>query len=364
MTIATAERTHLAAFDDGKAEAFVGRFLDALNNTAMILMTAVGHRTGLFDALASVSPCTVAELTAEADLAERYVREWLAVMTTARVVDYDPIAKTYTLPAEHAAWLTRAAAPNNVAVAAQFPVVAAGVEEEIISRFRDGRGLHYHHYGRFHAVMGEHTAQVIGMHLVEHILPLVPDAISRLEAGIDVIDVGCGAGGALLVMAERFPESRFTGVDLCADAFEEAVEIAKRKGLRNLVFREQDVSTVVTLGTFDLVLAFDAVHDQKDPQAMLATVRRSLKPSGAFLMVDIGGSSYLENNLDHPLGAHLYMMSTMHCTPVSLAQGGVGLGTMWGVELASEMLTFAGFSRVEQNRLPHDPFNAYFVARP
>jgi SAM-dependent methyltransferase len=227
---------------------------------------------------------------------------------------------------------------------------------------RGGR-CDYHHYERFHEVMGEHSAQVIGMNLLEHILPLIPDAIARLEAGIDVIDVGCGAGGALLVMAERFPNSRFTGVDLCADAFEDAVRIAALKGLRNLVFRELDISTASTLGAFDLVLAFDAVHDQKDPQAMLATVRRSLKPDGAFLMVDIGGSSHLENNLDHPLGAHLYMMSTMHCTPVSLAQGGVGLGTMWGVELAEGMLALAGFSEVKLARLPHDPFNAYFLAR-
>jgi hypothetical protein len=97
---------------------------------------------------------------------------------------------------------------------------------------------------------------------------------------------------------------------------------------------------------------------------MLATIRRSLRKDGTFLMVDIDGSSKLENNLEHPLGSYLYMMSTMHCTPVSLAQGGAGLGTMWGVELASEMLALAGFEDVKLSRVPSDPFNVYFVAKP
>ena len=363
MTTATAVRESAPAFDAARAEAFVGKFLGAMNGAAMILMTSVGHRTGLFDALAEVSPCTVAELARKAGLAERYVREWLAVMTTSRVVDYDPRTGLYTLPAEHAAWLTRAAAPNNVAANAQFIGVIAGVEDEIVEHFRDGHGVHYHEYARFHEVMGEHTGQNIVMNLVDHILPLAEGSIAALQRGIDVVDVGCGAGGALLLLAEKFPRSRFTGIDLCRDAFEEAEALAAEKGLTNLVFKELDVGNVASLGDYDLVLAFDAVHDQRDPQEMLRTVRRSLKPGGTHLMVDIGGSSRLENNLDHPLGAYLYVVSTMHCTPVSLAQGGEGLGTMWGVELAGEMLAKAGFGKVQMTRLPHDPFNAYFVAR-
>ena len=97
---------------------------------------------------------------------------------------------------------------------------------------------------------------------------------------------------------------------------------------------------------------------------MLELVYRSLKKNGVFLMVDIGGSSHLEKNIDNPLGAFLYMMSCMHCTPISLGQDGAGLGTMWGVELANEMLGRAGFSDVQMSRLPHDIVNAYFVARP
>ena len=352
-----------AAFDHAKAETFAGTLIGAMNSAALILMSSIGHRTGLFARLAEHSPCTVADLAARSGLAERYVREWLSSMTAARVVEYDPQDKTFTLPAEHATFLTYGG-PANIAVDTQFLGVAAGVEDEIVARFRDGRGMHYHHYGRFHEVMAESSHQAIASKLTDCVLPLAPGLAGRLEAGIDVIDVGCGAGGALLELARRFPKSRFTGIDLCTDAFEPTLRTARAEGLSNLSFRQVDIADVDTLGAFDLILAFDAVHDQKDPQGMLRTIRRSLRVGGVFLMAEIGGSSHLERNIGHPLGAYLYMISCMHCTPVSLGQGGAGLGTMWGVELAGEMLAAAGFSSVTVSRLPHDIVNAYFVARP
>jgi SAM-dependent methyltransferase len=246
----------------------------------------------------------------------------------------------------------------------QFLAVTAGIEDEMVARFRDGKGMHYHHYGRFHEVMAEASNQSVASKLVEHILPLASGLRARLERGIDVVDVGCGAGRALLALARQFPNSRFTGLDLCADAFAPALETVRNEGLKNISFREFDVTGRKDFGSYDLVLAFDAVHDQKDPEGMLMAIRRTVRDGGIFLMVEIGGSSRLENNVAHPLGSFLYMMSSMHCTPASLGQGGPGLGTMWGVELASEMLTKAGFSDVQMTRLPHDIVNAYFVARP
>src|SRR5690606_28005829 len=113
------------------------------------------------------------------------------------------------------------------------------------------------------------------------------------------------------------------------------------------------------LGCYDLILAFDAIHDQKSPQAVLDLIAHSLNPNGVFLMVEFGGSSRLENNLAHPIAPFLYMMSVMHCMPISLSQGGEALGTMWGTEMATDMLGRAGFGDVTVSRLPHDAFNAY-----
>ncbi len=358
------EHTPLSPFDEAKAEAFANRLVGALNAGALSLMTSLGHRSGLFDVLADLPGATSQALADKANLAERYVREWLGVMVTSEVVTYDPTTQTYRLPPEHAAFLTRAASPNNIAVTSQFIGVAAGVEEEMLARFQDGAGTHYHHYDRFHEVMGEDSAQTVVAALVDHILPIVPGLRERLEEGIDVVDIGCGGGWAMLHLAETFPASRFTGVDLCADAFHVAQAEARQKGLSNLTYEQQDLSTVEQLGTFDLVTAFDAIHDQKDPQGALDLVFNSLNERGVFLMQEIGGSRDLQVNIQNPFAPLIYTISLMHCTPISVGQGGPGLGAMWGVETAQEFLTRAGFEQIEMLRLPHDPINAYFVARP
>jgi len=353
----------ILAFDDTKAEAFADRLVGALGDAAMALMLSLGHRTGLFDALATISPTTSDALAEATGLAERYVREWLATMVTSGVVDYDAAVRQYALPAEHAAFLTRASVPDNIAVTAQFIGVAASVEEEMLERFQSSEGLQYGHFERFHEVMAEDSAQLVVAALLDHILPIVPGLVARLNDGIDVVDIGCGAGRALMQLASAFPRSRFLGVDICADAFAETqIEVARR-ALSNLQFEARDLSDVDTLGEFDLVTAFDAVHDQKDPAALLAMVHRSLRSGGVFLMQDIGGSRDLEKNLGNPFATLLYTISLMHCTPISIGQGGPGLGTFWGVETAQEMLRSAGFSEIETHELPHDPINVYFVAR-
>lgn len=350
-------------FDDARAEAFAGRLVGTLSEAALALMVSLGHRAGLFDALAANPAVTSARLAECAGCNERYVREWLGVMVTSRVVMYDPAARTYVLPPEHAAVLTRAASPNNIAVTSQFIGVAAAVEDEMLERFRSGGGLHYGHFDRFHEVMAEGSHQLVVQNLVDNILPVVPGLVQRLEAGIAVADVGCGGGWAMLRLAETYPNSRFAGFDLCPDAFADAEAQARADGIDNLSFTALDLSRVDRIGVFDLITAFDAVHDQKDPEGLLATVRASLAANGVFLMQDIGGSRDLEKNIDNPFAPLLFTISSMHCTPISIGQGGPGLGAMWGVETAQEFLSGAGFTSVDTHRLPHDPINAYYVAR-
>ena len=356
-------QNQITIFDDMKAEAFANRFVGTLNEAALAVMASLGHRAGLFDALADNPGLTSPALAGKAGVAERYLREWLGVMVTSGVVRYDPQAGSYTLPPEHAAFLTRAAVPNNMAVTTQFIALAASVEDVLLDRFHSGKGLCYSDFGRFHEVMAEDSAQLVVANLTEAILPVVSGLIGRLEAGIDVADFGCGGGQAMLRLAREFPESRFFGFDLCADAFAATEAEAEAEGLENLRFRACDLSSVQSVGRYDLVTAFDAVHDQKDPKGFLRLIRRSLREDGVFLMQDIGGSRDLENNIGNPFAPLLYTISSMHCTPISIGQGGPGLGAMWGVETAEEYLAATGFAAVETHRLPHDPLNAYFIAR-
>ena len=347
--------------DQGRAEAFAERMLGALNEEALTLMTSIGHRTGLFDAMAGLPPST-SEQIAAAGLNERYVREWLGAMVVSGVVENEPEDGTYSLPLEHAAWLTRAAAPDNIAVTTQWISVLASVEDGIVESFEKGGGLPYSAYPRFHEVMAEESAQTVVAALTDHILPLVPGLIERLKAGIDVLDVGCGSGKALNLMARRFPNSRFAGYDISEEGIARARAEAQEHDTTNVRFEVKDVAALDEEASYDLITTFDVVHDQARPAAVLKGIANGLRPDGVYLMQDIAGSSHHHNNMDHPIGPFLYTISTMHCMTVSLAQSGEGLGAMWGEEKAKEMLEEAGFTKVEVEQLSHNFINSYYIA--
>ena len=347
--------------DQNKAEEFAERMLEVVNDGALALMTSIGHRTGLFDAMAGLVPSTSEQIASAANLNERYVREWLAAMVTGGIVEHDPEGGTYRLPPEHAAFLTRAATPENIAVTAQFIPVLACVEDRIVESFKNGGGVPYSAYTRFHEVMAEDSGQTVVAALTDYILPLVPGLTGLLEAGINVLDVG--SGRALDLMARKFPESRFVGYDFSEDAIARARAAAQEHGTINVRFEVKDVATLDEEARYDLITTFDAIHDQSKPAKVLERIAAALRDDGVYVMQDIAGSSHVHNNLDHPLGPFMYTVSTMHCMTVSLAQGGAGLGAMWGEEKAKEMLREAGFGEVEVERLPHDIANSYFVAR-
>lgn len=349
--------------DAAAAEAFAGRMLAALNGAAVALMASLGHRTGLFDMMAALPPGTSHDIAAAAGLNERYVREWLGAMVTGGVVAHDAAADTYRLPAEHAAFLTRAAVPNNVAASMQFVAVLGGVEDRVCDAFRHGRGVPYSAYPRFHEVMAELSDQTAVAGLEANILPLVPGLADRLRAGADVLDVGCGSGHAVVRLAELFPASRFVGHDVSEEGVARAADFARRAGVRNVAFAVRDAARMTETAAFDLVTAFDAIHDQADPARVLANIRRAVRPGGVFLMQDIKACSHLAGNRDLPLGPFTYAISCMHCMSVSLAAGGAGLGAAWGKELAVTMLGDAGFADVTVTELPHDMLNLYYVAR-
>lgn len=347
---------------DPDSPSFADRFLEMLNGGALVLMISIGHRTGLFDAMASLDHATSAQIADRAGLSERYVREWLGAMTAGRVVQHDASRGTYRLPPDHAAFLTRAASPQNLAITAQWLAVLGGVESRVADAFRHGKGVPYEAYERFHEVMADESAQTVVAGLRDHILPLADGLDAALRRGIRVLDVGCGRGMALAQLAEWYPRSQFEGVDMSSEAVADGNEAARRAGLANLRLHRGDAAEW-SAGPYDAVLAFDAIHDQARPAAVLANIRRLLAPGGLFLMQDIRARSAHADNLDHPLGPFLYTISCMHCMSVSLAYGGPGLGAAWGRELALKMLADAGFKGVTVHELPHDIINDYYVMR-
>lgn len=341
---------------------FAERLTDILNGGALSLMISVGHRTGLFAAMRGHPAATSREISARAGLSERYVREWLGAMVTGGIVDYDAAEGRYGLPEDRADLLTGIG--TNFAITAQFIPLLAAVEDPIVDCFRRGGGVPYARYARFHDVMAEDSSQTVVAALETTILPLVPGLLDRLHAGIDVLDVGCGRGRAINRMARLFPRSRFHGYDISDAAIAGARAEANRHGARNVRFEAQDCAGIADRDAFDLVTAFDAIHDQSRPDAVLSGVRRALRPGGTFLMQDIRCSSHLHNNIEHPFAPFIYTISCMHCMSVSLAAGGEGLGAAWGEEKALDMLEAAGFEVLAVHHLDHDVLNTYYVGQP
>ncbi|MDP8970192.1 MAG: methyltransferase domain-containing protein [Actinomycetota bacterium] len=353
--------TTSTSIDVGRQEAFGERMLEVLNDAMLGMLLSVGHRTGLFDRLAQLPPSTSQQVADAAGLDERYVREWLGGMTVARIVEYDPTAATFRLPPEHASFLTRAAGPDNLAFFMQYLALIGQVEDEVVDAFRTGGGVAYSSYPTFQRLQAEETARIFDAALVNTIIPLAPGLPERLQAGIDVVDVGCGQGHAINLLAQAFPASRFTGIDISEEGIAAGRTDAAERGLTNVRFEVQDAAALE--GSYDVVFAYDVIHDLARPDEVLKAIARSLRPDGVFLMVDITASSHLEENLDHPLGPTLYAFSIFYCMTTSLAQGGAGLGTVWGEQTAQRMLADAGFTDVNIEHVEGDILNVYYICR-
>jgi len=350
--------------DPQAMEAFGERIASAMNEGGMLLLLALGDRTGLFETLADHGPATSTELADTAGLEERYVREWLHGLTVAGVLELQADDR-FRLPPAHAALLTRSGG-ENMAIYGQFLSMSASVEDDLVRCFHEGGGVPYERFERFHEIMAEDSAQTVLAVLEEHILPLAEGLHARLETGIDVADLGCGRGRALHALARRYPASRFVGWDLSEEAVQWARERAREEGLTNVRFAVRDLTdfdATAPENRFDLITTFDAVHDQAFPERLLGGIARALRPDGVYLMQDIQAHSHVAENVDHPLGTFLYTLSLTHCMTVSLAQGGRGLGTMWGRETARELLAEAGFHDVAIHQLEHDVQNDYYVVR-
>jgi ubiquinone/menaquinone biosynthesis C-methylase UbiE len=350
---------------------FSEKMIDILNYGAINLAMAIGYRTGLFDVMDEFdSPQTIDKISQAAGLNSRYVTEWLGVMTTAEITELSLIenAETrYFLPKNWGDLLTRRAGNSNLGVYTQeIPLLTRCAMAAVIDGFNTGEGISYDHYPKFQVFMSQLANAKHRQVLVNTFLPSVDNGriIQQLESGIQVCDLGCAEGVAVILMAEAFPKSHFVGIDISPEVIDEARRKARQQKIENLDFLVLDAADLKSKremkGLFDYVTAFDAIHDQTRPLDVLRGVNHILTPNGRFSMVDIAANSNLADNMTHPMGPFLYTVSLMHCMPVGLVGGGTGLGMMWGREKAVEMLRDAQFQTVQVLEMPDDPFNLHF----
>jgi SAM-dependent methyltransferase len=346
--------------DRARVKEFANRLLDIYTGGFLTYMIEIGNATGLFTAAAD-GPVSSTQLAERAGLSERHVREWLGAMVVAGIFEYQPESAVYSLPPEHATCLT-GNSPYNLAPRALGLSRLGKLVPKVIETFRHGGGVPYPDYmPDFTELMDALGRNRYDNLLVSVYLGLAPGLLERLGKGISVADIGCGSGHVANLMAQAFPRSSFVGYDLSDNGIAVAASEADKLRLANVRFELLDLVRLPEEPKFDLITAFDVIHDQAQPAEVLERVNRALAPGGTFFMFDIRASSRLEENIANPMAAYLYSISVLHCMQVSLAYDGAGLGTCWGEQLARRMLADAGFGSVQTFEPPLDPTNLLYL---
>ncbi|HET6916523.1 MAG TPA: class I SAM-dependent methyltransferase [Acidimicrobiales bacterium] len=330
------------------------------------LMIHLGDRLGLYRAMAGRGPMTAGDLSAATGLHERWLLEWLRSQAAAGLVT-SADGVVFELPPEAAPVLSDEGASLWFAAGAFSGAAATpDVVEGLARAFRTGTGLSYDDLGPSAAHQVE---RMLGpwsrLALVPVILPALEGVVERLRQGARVVDVGCGAGVALLAMAEAFPNSSFEGYDPSVHAIARARDNVARSGLDNIRLVEAPAENLPGEPTYDLVLTLDCLHDMPRPAEAARSIRRALKPEGTWLVKEIRSAPEWSTNLKNPLLAMMYATSVSTCMSSAMSEpGGAGLGTLGlDPERLETLCTDAGFDRFKLHDF-EDPANLYYEVRP
>jgi len=331
--------------------------------TLTVALAYIGDRLGIFRAIAENGAMTSAELAHRTGLNERYLREWASTMTAAGYIDYNPSDRKFALNQAQRTVLLDEWSPLHMTGAFQYAITCIRQLSPLTEAFRHGGGVPFADFGPEIAESIRRMFQAgYEAWVVSLWIPAVPDVHSRLVARGEVAEVGCGSGQCLMPVAKAFPNSRFTGYDVDPRSIALARQRSAQEGLADRVsFEQVPAEDIVDPDRFDLVMAFNCIHDMVNPRGALRAIQRALKSAGALMWSEANASDRLEENLN-PWGRSLYGASTMHCMTVSLAHGGEGLGTVVGEGRARELALEAGFSSFA--RLPlENPVHQIFVLR-
>ncbi len=356
--------------DPEKVGAFALKVWQIKQGELVSLMIHLGDRLGIYRTMRGMGPVTVDELVEASGLQERWLREWLHGQAAAGLMEYQGAVNGEGPRFELSDVAAAVLADEESSVA--FAAGAFGYPPEhrvidgLAEAFRTGLGLSYQQLGpcaahRTERMLGPWTRQA----LVPRIIPALDGVEERLNAGIDVVDVGCGGGVALLSMASAFPASRFVGYDPSDHAIDIARERTAEAGATNVEWRVARGEDLPEKPEFDLVVTFDCLHDMTRPDLVIAAIRRCIRDDGTWLIKDIRSSPRFEDNMRNPMLALLYGFSVSACMSSALSEpDGLGLGTLgFNPVVAEQMTKDGGFTRFRMHDFD-DPANLYYELRP
>jgi len=353
--------------DPDKLKLYSFHLFTKLEGAVTAGMVHLGDRLGLYRAMREAGrPLTTHELAAATDTIERWVREWAYNQAAARMIEANPDG-TFSLSPEAAVVLADGEHPAfGMGMFHRLPQTMHALEH-VRESFRTGVGHDYDSHGPEGAVGIERSFEPWNRaFLVPVVLPALDGVVEKLQVGARVADVGCGAGSAVLLMAQTYPNSVFSGFDISQYALARAQTKLDASGLQNASFHDPRQHGLPGDGSLDLVCTFDCIHDMAHPQEVISAIRSSLKPDGTWLLVDIKSlDTFEENARKNPMASLMYGISVLSCMSSALSEpDGLGLGTLGLSEnRAREMAEAAGFTRFHRMAVEHS-VNAFYEVRP
>ena len=348
-----------------RIEQFAGQVVTDLAAAMAGVMTNVGHKLGLYRAMAESGPIRSEELARRTDTNERSVREWLNGQVAGGYVMFEPKTKQYFLPPEHAFVLANPESPAFLPPAFDVAASLWHDEDQIVAAFRSGKGMGWHkHNCRLFTATEAFFRNGYRAHLTQSWIPSLSGVQERLCSGGRVADLGCGHGASVILMAQAFPKSKFVGIDYHESSIAVARERAKQAGVADQIRFEVATPKVLASSQekFDLVCFMDSLHDMGDPLEAVWASRQAMAPNGALMLVEPFAKDRPEENVG-PVARMYYSASTGLCTQNALSQGGrYSLGAQAGAAQLVAILKDAGFgsARVAMET----PFNLILEARP
>ena len=355
----------LTAEDAIKVEEFSGGLFMACLATMELANVELGVRLGLYEILAGAGPMTASELSAAAEIDERYGREWLEQQAAAGVIEVDDAAKPpsdrrFTLPNAHAHVLID---DDSEACMKPCSAVVPWVGKALdimVEEFRSGTGAAF---GLFdlHDLQAAFTRPVFANHLTQNWLPALPELQAKLMGTdrVRIAEVGCGEGLAAITIAKAYPNARIDGYDLDEASIAAACTAAAAAGVQDQVhFEVRDAGDSMLSGDYDLVLAIEMLHDVPDPVGILRAMKRLAGVNGTVLVVDERTAEAFEVPTSE-MERFFYSFSTLHCLAVSMQDGGVGTGTVIRAETVRNYAMAAGFASVDVLDVDHPQFRLY-----
>jgi 2-polyprenyl-3-methyl-5-hydroxy-6-metoxy-1,4-benzoquinol methylase len=350
--------------DKARSQQFMQKVVGDVGTAMAAALVQVGDKVGLFKAMAGAGPMSAQDLSERTGIPARYAQEWLAAMACAAYVEFDADADTFTLPDEHAVFLTDPSAETYLGgLFGGLPGLFAATPR-LAAAFERGGGVSFKDFGDSLPVALEQMNRSVYEHrLVRTWLPTLPEVVQRMQAGGRALDVGCGTGVAAITLAKGFPAARIEGLDLDARSITIARGYADEAGVGERVrFIQASADTLSAEPGYDLITTFDVIHDLPDPLGVLEKIRAALTEGGTYLMVEPKVEDRLADNLANPFARMLYAISCLHCVPQAIAQGGPGLGACWGPARARALAQEAGFTHFEA--LPiRSPALAFYALR-